>query len=1278
MTIELTGPQGYDYQYLQTVYLALLFWENDGLELIVEKKDGEDAELHFVYNGITVIIETQVKSEYATLGMDSLVKWIAHFPEQQDTANLLQRIQGDPHRLALFITRSRCSDDTQNFLVPVGSVREHPRSPLLGQFADSFLDAYSKVYEESRPTPLKQRRDTYCKTHAQQLRERKVALREMSRRILIWEQVDSSSIVLEVTRLLKLRHHIPEHTSGTVISELEKTVREARDERKDVIPLMNVVLDKYSGNRAFSRPVHVIRAGSEQFFRDLTHNHVLLLTGISFCGKSHMAEWIAEQLRTSQGFTYLKENQLDAAYRYLTVASSESRVCFLEDPFGHTKLHQDAVNAWARLFALIEQLAPHRKLIVTSRKDLLQQLSGSSSPEDWSMGGSNWRDLTVNDSAYAIEVWSAYSEMKRLPESVKEVVLTGMAVGSSAVLQPGQIRHLAFSETNKLLGRSFNELSSLARVDAVQLGQSFRSRQPAELILLSVMVLGSSVGFGIIERILFKLLQAVYEDLNLSDGMMHARTFCEEMESAGYIIYVDGIWMFAHPTYYEAAMIAVETQGRFGQQRLLVILQRLLNSESVGIILSCIHNLGRIYEAYRDLRGELRRMALLALDSPYPTIRDEALVLLTTRINELSANEVEAVMKFIERYRFVDYRLEWHDGFPKLKDTSAFNYRSSLRDDRYVTEEEFHAVVKRLKTPDEASKVIPEEAWQLARALDVYGVDEENKLPLLKQLLTYKEAFIREAAAFSLLHEYGEDPKHVDLVLNDPHPLVVLQGIQGCFQGWSNWALDVRELVRKKLQEVLMIKVNCVAVHEFMTKFSMKPHGFRLDWGQMSSKEKDELIRLWGTLLPVFLQHVPDEFLEIDEAYLFEITSKSAPLLSEVQVVQITEAWVGWMDRMITHRRPSDYGMGFLDFLLEHTVHSLPYRERLAGYLLSHQDSYVVAMSLAEYVNYWPKLHPQEQTLVLSVLQSDRVDVRWLRAVALTRDNVSPEISSLLLGDPMALTLPLAVKELIAFADPGLLTDAIMVHGAENGEFYNLVGKSNDYRWPCLVLEFLKYPEHPAFPAALSYALRQVINTFAKGSFKNRVIQSCSELCKDGPKSSVTLMIEIMLRWTVRVNGADSRALWEVLYEHLNEAETLETTEKLAEVIECISLNCDLPAELLGNSAYSRLLDHHLPSDKLIWLMERNHSFPSDEFIGFLDLLLEQVPPRVHFSYEIVQSWLRDRKEEDGVSALLAKVEGLRRRLITIGSEKEKAFFYEEPLVGWVELRGDYASQTDV
>lgn len=97
-------------------------------------------------------------------------------------------------------------------------VEGHRSSPMQVNQVDTFLDAYSKVFETANPTALKQLRDEHCKEHVQILRGKKAVLRELSKRILIWEQADETFVVAQVIHYMKLRHHIPVHSSPVVIA----------------------------------------------------------------------------------------------------------------------------------------------------------------------------------------------------------------------------------------------------------------------------------------------------------------------------------------------------------------------------------------------------------------------------------------------------------------------------------------------------------------------------------------------------------------------------------------------------------------------------------------------------------------------------------------------------------------------------------------------------------------------------------------------------------------------------------------------------------------------------------------------------------------------------------------------------------------------------------------------------------------------------------------------------------------------------------------------------
>ena len=62
MSVEISGPKGYDYQYLISLLVALEYLDKDDVEKYIEKKNEEDAQVIFNEDGRKHTIDIQVKS----------------------------------------------------------------------------------------------------------------------------------------------------------------------------------------------------------------------------------------------------------------------------------------------------------------------------------------------------------------------------------------------------------------------------------------------------------------------------------------------------------------------------------------------------------------------------------------------------------------------------------------------------------------------------------------------------------------------------------------------------------------------------------------------------------------------------------------------------------------------------------------------------------------------------------------------------------------------------------------------------------------------------------------------------------------------------------------------------------------------------------------------------------------------------------------------------------------------------------------------------------------
>ena len=116
MTIEIEGPQGYEYQYVISLYLALRFIRAcDAPEIYVETavEDGdpaEDAIIKYQIQSKPNVLYIQVKKHTGQeVRFEDFCKWLCHFGRRQAESFLLMQLKENGNRVC-FVTDGRCQD----------------------------------------------------------------------------------------------------------------------------------------------------------------------------------------------------------------------------------------------------------------------------------------------------------------------------------------------------------------------------------------------------------------------------------------------------------------------------------------------------------------------------------------------------------------------------------------------------------------------------------------------------------------------------------------------------------------------------------------------------------------------------------------------------------------------------------------------------------------------------------------------------------------------------------------------------------------------------------------------------------------------------------------------------------------------------------------------------------------------------------------------------------------------------------------------------------------
>lgn len=215
---------------------------------------------------------------------------------------------------------------------------------------------------------------------------------------------------------------------------------------------------------------YVTRSIESEFISLLEQTGCLLLTGISFCGKSEMARNLASYFFDNNYLYKRVLNVRDAASFLESVGTN--RICFLEDPFGHMP-GEEKSNELKRLQDLMYNIQTNHKIIVTSRKEVLQAIFGATKLSDCDVDRHSWHNITSSDISFLENVWQNVSRNKNIKE--ENIVGVQTLLSTNRLLQPGQLFYLANLPNLKSESYSQDRLYSLAQINAREVRQSIES-----------------------------------------------------------------------------------------------------------------------------------------------------------------------------------------------------------------------------------------------------------------------------------------------------------------------------------------------------------------------------------------------------------------------------------------------------------------------------------------------------------------------------------------------------------------------------------------------------------------------------------------------------------------------------------------------------------------------------------------------------------------------------------------------------------------------------------
>jgi hypothetical protein len=283
---------------------------------------------------------------------------------------------------------------------------------------------------------------------------------------------------------------------------------------------------------------------------------------------------------------------------------------------------------------------------------------------------------------------------------------------------------------------------------------------------------------------------------------------------------------------------------------------------------------------------------------------------------------------------------------------------------------------------------------------------------------------------------------------------------------------------------------------------------------------------------------------------------------------------------------------------------------------------------------------PKEKELINQLICSNRMDIRWIIAVMLTRKKVPKEIQEWVLGKGDVLNQ--TEEEIIRLFPDSLLSDCLRVyHGHPQPLGWINLYHSGNPIWNRITFKLLERPEHPAFLIALRAWTDDLTNGLYLNKGKQKALELWENICSNDDESIISSAFHMLLQWTVRKVGVKSKELWEIFFEE-NQTSIEKYEAIILDYVELISArNKDLE-EVFGKHIFFKHILPKLNADcsVLVFIAKVKELVLEEDIYEpiyeVLKALYQKQFPRLYYTNNIVKNLCE--KSRSGVAEQLLRL----------------------------------------
>lgn len=1310
MSVEIEGVRGYEYQYLATIYMALLYIENDNARVLVE--DTEDAKIVFDKDNVQCEVYLQVKNHNEQISFEDLSDWLAHFGDRQADKFLLSNIASNVNSFAVFISNGRCMDKINRF------IRNDNFDKLsCNTFSIEYLEELEKemikIFDGKTGIFIKRER---CVQNFFDLAKNS-EMRNALQRISIVENLDFTNLREKIKNVLSEKFVVRISDVEHVVELLDCCVREGRDKKDDISPKIKEILLKYSQKILPYDNNYIEYPDQYLYEEELEKNNVLLLTGVPFSGKTYIAKSIAQKF-AQKGYEVFQTNEFNGdhgANSFLNSYANDKRLLLLEDPFGSVELKDNKAELLELIRKLIsEKAAGNRKIIVTSRNDIVRALFESKSLCECNINQFSWKNQTLSNISFAREFWDKlYGQSSESEKCFLKIEKWIVQNELGVFLEIGEINSLynQYSNVSDLLKIDLNTIIKNARISSKVIIEKIVSYGQDEIYAFISLGLCCSTIRNVLANELAYILSGS-EDMpaiskngtgygavalggrhNIDEPKFPSynenyridkkyTAIFSEFERKGYIFRdrLSNKIQFTHPIFYFASklMCLKELNDTWDNSIILGFGSHALGALNKSVNLAAIETLGFCYNEKCVGKDEVLALLFTALKSIFPATKDKAILLLERYFNDFTQDDKERLVNAINKYSFDEYLL-WHNDEPWLNFSDLITSNNHMS---YWFGVESPLSLDEIKLLNlENDRISPKKMYNILRS----RIKDDLPIEILNYALSYDETIIREKAIYLIFKNHAfKIEKLSEYLIDFDNYNVIFKLFRGALESWFSYKETDRNVVLNYFKNHLNRMSVSIRSKKFLENFGDKYRSESLEWDTYDDNQKKILWELWCEVFSIFLLKFPSEFIRMNEAHMeYEMREVVRYINTPKMLFNLIKSWKYWLENYSKYHRPDDYGMSVMCTFLQCSNSSNPERVEIFKDMLSCLNTNIVTSHLKHVVDNWSLLAKEEKNIVLDLLSSKRIDVMWLKAISLTRRNIPKEIQNIIFGEEI---FNKTICEIvIALRRYDILEQCINVYcGFPQPLWWNGYHHSDYKFWDNIIAEIL---ENGIIDKTFEISLSEFIDSQYNYSkrFEKSSEKIWESLLQDNEKRKKTF--KELLHVTV-TQTQTNKNLWDLYWDKATIEEKESNYDDLASAIELIEYYQEgengiiniFEVPIVFRNIYPRLKSDEEVKNLCDFCCEyykKTKDFLVEEaqpekiekiktiFETGVKLFYQNSPPRMRLTNLLVKNVMR--KLEIDSNEILELIEKRRDELIESTTELGKKFDNHYELKNWNE-----------